>query len=381
MSQTDLYGNPLSPKPEFHLNKWQKRQAALLYHFASMDYLKGLKALLDDFVKGVDITLDTAKQEGRDKYLMSERWGMRETSANFSTYGFPGLQDFQKATNRDIALRATESYEFTGYNQCSRLLGELSLQWTTQEENEQFDAGMEKIGRYATPIDGVMRHRWDERTFSIVWGEHHHLFPRIPKFRVRTDVEAESGKRPVRTGVYVSQDDSLGALQFAWTGNSDGCLADCQTFNDLGLQAFRIVGRDGLWSDDPRLLPIVKQPQYIAGFKELDWFHEPDYLNDSSKPKEFIGMSGFTTRPCKWYYVELVEGEFDDEEDTEERLPVAQRQRCEAGLPCPREGYWFTPAQSGSRRTFKTGEVMPEVGGDYGATIWQWDQNQDPPKL
>lgn len=64
----------------------------------------------------------------------------------------------------------------------------------------------------------------------------------------------------------------------------------------------------------------------------------------------------------------------DASEDTE-------RGRCEAGQPCPREGFWFTPAQAGSRRYFKSGEVMPSVGGDYGATIWQWDQNQDPPKL
>jgi hypothetical protein len=54
----------------------------------------------------------------------------------------------------------------------------------------------------------------------------------------------------------------------------------------------------------------------------------------------------------------------------------SQRLRCEAGQPCPREGFWFTPAQAHSRRHFKHGEVMPEVGGSYGATIWQWDDIQ-----
>jgi hypothetical protein len=57
-----------------------------------------------------------------------------------------------------------------------------------------------------------------------------------------------------------------------------------------------------------------------------------------------------------------------------------QHGHCEAGQPCPREGHWFTPAQAGSRRYFKAGEVMPEVGGDYGLTIWQWDEaSQEPP--
>jgi hypothetical protein len=57
------------------------------------------------------------------------------------------------------------------------------------------------------------------------------------------------------------------------------------------------------------------------------------------------------------------------------------RLRCEAGQPCPHAGFWFSPAKIGSRRYFKAGDVMPEIGGDYGATIWQWDPNQDPPKL
>jgi Domain of unknown function (DUF1911)/Domain of unknown function (DUF1910) len=48
-----------------------------------------------------------------------------------------------------------------------------------------------------------------------------------------------------------------------------------------------------------------------------------------------------------------------------------------AGEPCPREGYWFTPAKVGSRRHFEAGDVMPSVGGDYGVTIWQRDEKQD----
>jgi hypothetical protein len=55
--------------------------------------------------------------------------------------------------------------------------------------------------------------------------------------------------------------------------------------------------------------------------------------------------------------------------------------RCEAGKPCPRMGFWFTPAKTHSRRHFQAGAVMPQLGGDYGSTIWQWDINQEPPKI
>lgn len=66
------------------------------------------------------------------------------------------------------------------------------------------------------------------------------------------------------------------------------------------------------------------------------------------------------------------------------KLPVpgatttsGERLRCEAGQPCPKAGFWFTPARAGSRQCFEAGQAMPEVGGDYGATLWQWDELQD----
>lgn len=44
-----------------------------------------------------------------------------------------------------------------------------------------------------------------------------------------------------------------------------------------------------------------------------------------------------------------------------------------AGQPCPKAGYWFSPAQQHSRRYFKQGELMPEFkGSSWGATIWYW---------
>jgi len=62
----------------------------------------------------------------------------------------------------------------------------------------------------------------------------------------------------------------------------------------------------------------------------------------------------------------------------EANTAIDDRLRCEANQPCPREGYWFTPAKAGSRRFFKQGEPTPEFKTDYGLTIWQWDENQAP---
>ncbi|MHC8361805.1 PoNe immunity protein domain-containing protein [Pseudomonas sp. LS2P72] len=47
--------------------------------------------------------------------------------------------------------------------------------------------------------------------------------------------------------------------------------------------------------------------------------------------------------------------------------------RIEAGKPCSKTGYWFTPAQTNSRRHFHQGEIMPSFSGsDWGDTIWYW---------
>ena len=71
-----------------------------------------------------------------------------------------------------------------------------------------------------------------------------------------------------------------------------------------------------------------------------------------------------------WY---RAHGSADTSPDTPPRQP--------AGQPCPKEGWWFTPAAAGSRRHFKHGEIMPEVQSDYGSTFWQWDSDQSDPRL
>ena len=129
----------------FELNVWQKRQAALLYHFASLEYLKGLKQRIDALTSGADVLIDEAQAQGRDALIVNERWGARDISANWGTYGFPALLDFQQKTAKDIAKRAHEAYSIIGANQCARLLGELSMRWATEEEEEAFKARFEQV--------------------------------------------------------------------------------------------------------------------------------------------------------------------------------------------------------------------------------------------
>jgi hypothetical protein len=62
----------------------------------------------------------------------------------------------------------------------------------------------------------------------------------------------------------------------------------------------------------------------------------------------------------------------------EEKRETPEYLACEAGRPCPRPGYWWTPARPKSRRRFDQDEILPKVESvTHGTIIWHWDQNQD----
>ena len=367
----DLYGNPIGKAPEFELTIYQKRQAAILYHYASLDYLKGLIPKIDEVSDTLYPTVKTAQSQGRDAVLKNKRWGTRDTSANYETYGGPFLSSLREITIKQIAEVAMEVYGRTDISYCYGGLRELSTDWMTDAEYECYEQVKEATYRYADKIDCTMdrAQAWDDSLLTREWLSVGAQLSPLPRLRVRTDVVAETGKKPPRTGVYLPQDDPNGSLQFAWTGGDHGALIECSTFNEIGIDALNVVGRADLWVNEPKMFEYLKNSRFGLTLKKDPSYD--DYLNVDCA-WSLISMRGFTTRPCKWYFVEMIAGEFDDSAglalaDLDEQL----RMRCPAGQPCPKEGEWFTPARSG-KQYFKQGEVMPDLKADYGQTIWEW---------
>jgi hypothetical protein len=382
---TDLFGKFIGGYPAYTLSLHQKRQATMLYHWMSMDYLQGLKAMIDALIQGVSVDLALAKQQGRDKVIANARWGVRDTAINWSTNVYPALQDFRQSTIWHIAQVASETYGKTGAYQCARMIQEHSSMWMTPDEEERFKAESEAVFGYARRIDEVAgaggQRYLDDRSMALYWRDDGFagLYPKLPRFRLHTDVEAETGKKPPRSGVYVPTDDANGVLQFAWTGNNDGILGECSTFNALGLRALSAIGRERLWLDGRAMANFVG-PLFERG--ELTDRGNYD-VGDERDPRWamfLITRSVNIDRPCKWYFVEKIEGEFDEEAgDQTAALAPAEppRLRCEAGQLCPREGWWVTLAAStNNRRHFKTGELMPDLHNKDIATIWYWTEQQ-----
>ena len=360
-------------KDNLELTLWRKKQVALLYHFASTDYLVRLQLMIKDFENHVNSLMTTAGAEGRDRFLVDKRWGRRHTSENWANCAWPFLADFQTRTAEEIADRGSNKFFVTGRNDCQRGMREYSLEWTTAEEQKVLDTMLHKISMHALRIDTTMERsyepsRWKDFLYARAWQEHKANFARLPKLRLRSDIVAEHGKIPPITGVYLPQQDEHGAPQFAWTGSKDGALLECATFNQIGLDALAMVGRRELWFNDQKMYAFAMTPKYRAMFANKVC---PDGLPEPTLAPSAVSREAFVGRQCKWTFVEIIEGEFEDYDDNDIPGVIHKHVRVVGGEVCPEDGFYMTPAKVDSYRHFKAGEIMPDFANPNWMTIWQ----------
>jgi hypothetical protein len=229
------------------LNLHQKRQAALLYYFSSIEFLDQIIERVHELAALTDQTLDHMTPVERDKTVNKIEWTEEHLSANWATYAHPMLTDCLRTLLGQKKLRATEWYDIAGVREALTGMSHFPMNWTLPEEEQAFRKLSNDARGIAATLDTTVLHTWTDLRMCSVWDQYQHIFPKMPKFRVRMDVEGESGKRPVRTGVYLPQDDSFGALHFAWIGNANGALGPCETSSKLAFEYVAIVGRDKSW--------------------------------------------------------------------------------------------------------------------------------------
>lgn len=300
MNQT----NPVS------LSTYQKQQAALLYYFTSMEFLDEIIERVRALTAFTDQTLDYAVRLERDTAMREFGWSEGHLAANWSTYAHPMLNDCLRALLGQKRMRATGWYDISGVSSTLTGMSHFSMNWTLPEEESKFLELSGEATAHGVKLDTTVNHTWADLRMRSTWTQYKHLFPRMPKFRVCTDVEGESGKQPVRTGVYVPQDDAYGTLQFAWTGNTGGALDACETFSDLAREYIDIVGRERIWRapNDAASIPGRVEPtdkyfdDWCRVYKKMRF---PDYISSRNK-------RAFVERPCKWYFVEQIAGESED---------------------------------------------------------------------
>lgn len=365
------------PAPPINLNEWHKIQAAMLYSFASVDYIRGLHRLVTQLINDeVDPLLDLAEDQNRDVFFSDERWGARDTSKNWANNAWPFLKDLQISLAGDIVKRSMQQYEITDVSDKVRGISEYSMNWASPAEEASFDAAISQIYEYGSCIDYTLDvmfgSKWNDYRLTLSSLKFLKSNPRLPLFRIRTDIEGESGQAPSKAGVYISQTDSNAALQFAWPG--DGKLRAASTFNKIGLNALETVGRADLWLNEQKMLDFAKSSKDAGKFREGLYV---DGLAHADLAPSAVATKSFTDQACKWYFVEMIPNEYDEYETSPQPIRQASpAHRVASGQPCPEDGYYFTPAASDSRRHFSAGEQMPDLDATYGKTIWQWDVQQ-----
>jgi hypothetical protein len=119
-----------------------------------------------------------------------------------------------------------------------------------------------------------------------------------------------------------------------------GTHTDGEGSSYFGYWAFEAALVTVLWGiDDSSYRDHLVYPKDLA-----DWAREHRARTSPNDPSYFPSLEGSPDR----------------------QAPVP------GGEPCPKTGWWFTFAQSGSRRHFEKGEVMPVIkGSSFGDTYWQ----------
>lgn len=356
----------------FELLLWQKRQAAIIYHFTTLEFLKEVQKRFNALLSETESFIDTAVRQDRDGIGKRDlNWDQSWTVDNWAN-GRPwgAMKDTQKGLAISVAQRAFEVYFGIDFYYLERMFSEYGTFWMSLDEQIQFDKDFKALCEFAAPMNMIIKdRRIDYWYYSYCWKTYGHLFPRLPKFRVRTDVEGESGKVPPRTGVYVAQDDPNAGLQFGWTGSYQGYydpLPDAETFNELGLHAIQFIGRDNMWFNEAKMAEFCMLPQYQG---ILTYDNPPKPGNGTT-----IARAAEISRPSRWYFVEQLEGEWDDSvmepvKDTPDTV------RALPGDPVPRSGVWYTPALSGANAFLRleSGQALPDRQyTDWGQVIWYW---------
>jgi hypothetical protein len=358
------------------LSPWRKRLVTILYHYTSLDYLKGLLPRVNALISYEGGILDEASLQGRDTYLQDPKWGSRNTASNWSTHASPSLLAFREDTVKDIARHAFEIYRRTGAHQCARMLAEYSMVWSTVEQEKKFKEMFEQVYHYAEGIDDTTCRdsSWNDFWEFVTWPEVSAQYPRLPKYVVRTDIQAESARIPPRTGVYIPQDDELGGPAFAWTGGDYGYLPNCATLNALGREALAFCGRDRLWRDEQRMLEFVSKTSFQDELKQDSFYELP--IEPHLAPS-LVARQAYEYRPARWYFVERIEGEWEEEQPVP--LPTRRVLRALPKEVVPKTGWWHTPALKAdqSRRYFKEGERFPDIDvTQWGSVIWYFDSDK-----
>ena len=309
----------LIPQEIYILERYTSEEYFLLVRDAWGRLVKHADACLDVFVNNLPADYRSRALE----YQPDIVWGER-VLPNFRSTLDSLFDSYIRLTHGDkqaLGAAGHVTSDFSGFSrfQSSDWMDEPQVAEVIPNGGDVFWKHLGDALRPAANIETTVNGGWPMQFLGLRYGkERGPLNPpeRWPKYRLNQDVRVSSGQMAPRTGFY---------------------------------------------------LPLLEQtsPQFWIEGNEV--FRAKVGLNED-------GNQYRAKLPADWLLIERVEGEFVDD-GLADLLPdgkgIGRIGRAPAGQLVPLSGWWYTPAQVGSRQHFKQGDVFPSIeGSDYGETFW-----------
>jgi hypothetical protein len=304
----------------------------LLEHYVSLNYFGKVRDAWEVMVKHVDVCLASFMQNLPPTYRAQSLpeqpdivWGGRV---------LPNFRNTLEALNTGFILLSHGDVKGLTYahGPGNDFKGQMDYWagWMTKADEDRYNELLDEAVRLAHNVVVTEGGYW--KSLSLTDYAHKHGLPNPPAlwpdYSVNSSVRVRTGEKTTQSGIYVPD------------------VASCAEFLSANYaQAPAAYVKIG---SNPLLHPAT-------GEKYDD---EPVYEK----------------RSCTWF---LVERTAEVGLSIDQIAPEATNLgRVAAGEECPKKGFYFTPARPDSRRLFQRGEIMPNLGGGYGATIWQLDSDQ-----
>jgi hypothetical protein len=208
------------------LTPLRAHQTAMLYRYASLDYVKDVDQMLTQIISGEPSTEQKTAWASTQEAVMLDKTPLHNDAQQWQRTTRDFLTEMQTKLRQDIADRAGNRYR-AGH------LGHFFTQVARSDAydhyrmTDEYEVCEKFVGQFIYPVEDILvphrRRVMDDRWFSDY--EYNFLLRIEPKptFRICPDIAARVGEIPPRAGVYLSQHDAGAAPQFAWP-EEDGVL-------------------------------------------------------------------------------------------------------------------------------------------------------------
>jgi len=310
---------PLIPQEIYLLERYSSVAyfAEMHEHFAAL--VKVAEGALDQFMHSLPPDYRSRPLHQQPDAVWGERIipNLRWTLKGLDT----GLIQMQRGEWDAMGLAGNVEGAFAAINR------DYSSDWMPQPFEAMFDAAWTQASKRATNIFISQQATWTMHSLTVRYKDDNrgplNAPASWPQYRLNPKVRVKTEQKVPQNGVYLP----------------DAAHAAAQVL---------IAGYE---ADECRVSLINEEPNWGGVFKTKNI-------------------------PTTWTLVERIADSGGGIPGETDPIRAGIRIRVLGGQTCPQAGYYFTPAKTNSRRHFKQGEPMPSLGGDYGVTIWQWDEQQ-----